>query len=208
MDIIASSDLVLCGIELYQQECEGVLIRPARSYEYSTTANSIFLFPVDLAIRRVQEAHMLIFGVPSICMHPYPFMKCSALALFGLFRHFFHLGCLDPGQRCDAGLDRDCSVCWLHKWFQGLHVCISPITAVHPTPISPPPVFVCYSCCYLHFKIRRSPYHCCHYTLNQPGLFRFCVFDVDMKIQYTQVTKSAESKSPKMLEQIRWEVCP
>ena len=115
-----------------------------------------------------------------------------------LFSFFFIwvASSLDPGQRCDAGLDRDCSVCWLHKWFQGLHVCISPITAVHPTPISPPPVFVCYSCCYLHFKIRRSPYHCCHCTLNQPGLFRFCVFDVDMKV-YTSDEKCGvkESKS-------------
>ena len=44
-----------------------------------------------------------------------------------LFSFFFIwvASSLDPGQRCDAGLDRDCSVCWLHKWFQGLHVCIS-----------------------------------------------------------------------------------
>ena len=119
-------------------------------------ANSILLFPVDLAIRRVQETQMLILECHQSACILYPFMKCSALALFGLFIHFFHQGCLDRGQRCDAGLDRDCAVCWLHKWFQGLQVCVChhchPPSPHFPPPLHPP-VFVCSYCCYLHFNL-------------------------------------------------------
>ena len=122
-----------------QIERRGTVVRWIRDVMIRNDANSILLFPVDLAIRRVQETQMLILECHQSACILYPFMKCSALALFGFFIHFFHQGCLDRGQRCDAGLDRDCAVCWLHKWFQGLQVCVFATTAIHPAPISPHP---------------------------------------------------------------------
>ena len=66
---------------------------------------SILLFPVDLAIRRVQLAQACDFGVPLICMHPLSIYEMLNIGIVWIFHTLFSSGL--PGSR---------STLWCWAW--------------------------------------------------------------------------------------------